>query len=126
MNCFMSISKKERLSVNYKDEQYGKFILEVIYDPQPQMFLKKFQEQGVANSELIIRKTTQQELTTVKNSPPATQKMTKKLSSISFKPKIPHSPNIKRRKTGVEKGKEVIELKTCNYRKLQDTLRNRF
>ncbi|XP_045168315.2 rho GTPase-activating protein 21-like isoform X3 [Mercenaria mercenaria] len=56
---------------------------------------------GVTSSELIIRKSQELVETSVstKTSPPQTQKMGKKLSVLSIKQKIPHSPSLKRRKT---------------------------
>ncbi|XP_052778297.1 uncharacterized protein LOC128215599 isoform X2 [Mya arenaria] len=83
-----------------------------------------FDSSEVARTELIIRKS--QELDTapqINVSPPQTQKMSKKLSVLSIKQKIPHSPSIKRRKTssgdkldkddsGKESGKESSKSKT--------------
>ncbi|WAQ93624.1 RHG21-like protein [Mya arenaria] len=68
-----------------------------------------FDSSEVARTELIIRKS--QELDTapqINVSPPQTQKMSKKLSVLSIKQKIPHSPN----DSGKESGKESSKSKT--------------
>ena len=63
------------------------------------------QSNGVTSAELIIRKS--QELETaplIKTSPPQAQKLSKKTSVLSIKPKVMASPNAKHRKTSNEKG----------------------
>ena len=60
------------------------------------------QASGVARAELIIRKSQeldQMSVPVVNVSPPQSTKVTKKLSVLSLKQKMPHSPSIKRRKT---------------------------
>ncbi|KAK3588177.1 hypothetical protein CHS0354_012242 [Potamilus streckersoni] len=61
-------------------------------------------DSGITSAELIIRKTLECEQSTqVKISPPPAIKMSKKLSVLSMKPKMPQSPSMKRRKTSSEK-----------------------
>ncbi|XP_069112527.1 rho GTPase-activating protein 23-like isoform X2 [Argopecten irradians] len=62
-------------------------------------------EKGLASKDLIIRKSSQYESTqpppsvaATKTSPQAPPKSTKKLQVLSLKPKIPHSPSMKRKK----------------------------
>ncbi|OWF42359.1 rho GTPase-activating protein 21-like isoform X2 [Mizuhopecten yessoensis] len=62
-------------------------------------------ERGLASKDLIIRKTNQHEsaqpptsVSTNKTSPQAPPKAIKKLQSLALKPKIPHSPSMKRKK----------------------------
>ena len=66
------------------------------------------QPSGVASAELIIRKSQELEsaapLILTKTSPPASQKISKKTSVLSIKPKVMASPNAKHRKTSTEKG----------------------
>ena len=71
------------------------------------------QSNGVTSAELIIRKS--QELETaplIKTSPPQAQKLSKKTSVLSIKPKVMASPNAKHRKTSNEKGRFLLPLLT--------------
>ncbi|KAL4222410.1 Rho GTPase-activating protein 21 [Mactra antiquata] len=70
---------------------------------------------GVTSSELILRKS--QEIVetaapSIKTSPPQSQKMSKKLSVLSIKQKMPHSPSLKRRKTTSGEKDESGKAKT--------------